>query len=303
MTNATQLKMLSVARPPLPLLAATSLSQPKTKRLRIAETEAVSVVKRVHISKDVLHLAVFLRFDLLFKIATIAQVFRVKNPALAKALERHAKQFPQGPLTEEQEAAGKTHKDRLYQLLNKEQLIFRLSRTTSLEVLRFPGAKHSAANVNRIVVFLRSATRSLKVIMYSFTRCRLAREIIAVSKRIRCVQVIVDFTQMNSNGSQIKEMVLGGVNVFVDTATSFMTHDKLAIVDDREILEGSVNWSEHAMKSSDEILITNDSRAVQPLVEDFDDAKKTARIISQEEVSKFALCTLCAEEQGERVHG
>lgn len=78
------------------------------------------VDKRVRLSKDVLQLAVFLRFNLLFKIATIAEHFRVKYSTLAKALERHAKQFSHGPLTEEEEAAAKAHKARLYKLLNTE---------------------------------------------------------------------------------------------------------------------------------------------------------------------------------------
>lgn len=137
--------------------------------------------------------------------------------------------------------------------------------------------------------------------MYSFTMCRLAREIVAASRRIRSVQVLVHFTQMQASGSQIKVMVNGGVEVYVDTANSFMTHDKLAIVDDREVLEGSVNWSDHALNSSGKILITNEMTAVRPLVEDFDDTIKAARIITKDEVVKFALCTVCATEQVKRV--
>lgn len=109
------------------------------------------------------------------------------------------------------------HRNRLFRVLTIHRAV-RLS--TRFEVLRFPGASHSATNLNRIVAFLRGTTRSFKVIMHSFTLSRLARR---SSTRIRSVKVLVDFTQMQANGSQIKEMVSGNIMVYVDTANSFMT--------------------------------------------------------------------------------
>lgn len=103
------------------------------------------------------------------------------------------------------------------------------------------------------------------------------------------VRVIIDHTQMEDNGFQIKKLVEDNVKVYVDTVDRFMAHDKLVIIDNRSIVQGSVNWSAHALESAGKLFIFADKRAVDPIVQDFRDVLLTARRVLKEEVSKFIV--------------
>lgn len=167
-----------------------------------------------------------------------------------------------------------------------------------MEVLLFPGPHRSQAHLSRITRFIRSARATLSVCMYAFTLCKCASEILVASRRPNMsVRVIVDHTQMACSGSQIKKLVEGNVKVYVDAVDRFMMHDKLVIVDNRTIMQGSVNWPAHALESSDKPFIFDDKRAVGPVVHDFGNALQTARRVLKSEVSTFTMCKECSTEE------
>lgn len=82
--------------------------------------------------------------------------------------------------------------------------------------------------------------------------------------------------------------------VYVDTVNTFMTHDKFIIVDNSMVMEGSVNMTGRALMSSG-MMIIDDMRTVQPLIDDFVQVLNTARSVSRDEVAHFIDCTQCAE--------
>lgn len=103
--------------------------------------------------------------------------------------------------------------------------------------------------------FIGSAKFSLRVAMYVLTHRRLAAVIKKKAKHTD-VSVIVDHTHMYCTGSQILSLLAkydGGekscVKVYVDLHSSYMHHHKYLVVDDRLAMNGSVNFSEHAMVS------------------------------------------------------
>lgn len=62
------------------------------------------------------------------------------------------------------------------------------------------------------------------------------------------VRVLVDPRQTQGNGKQIK-IEKNRIKISVDTVDSFMTHDDSVVVDNSKIMQGSVNWFVHEMKS------------------------------------------------------
>lgn len=92
----------------------------------------------------------------------------------------------------------------------------------------------------------------------------------------------------------MKKLVEAGVAVYVDNVTSFMTHDKYVIVDNRVVMEGSVNMTGKALMSSGKMMVMDDMRAVRLIMEDFTQALGTARLVSREEVTSCIVCPDCA---------
>lgn len=199
------------------------------------------------------------------------------------------------PRSKKQEASDDARAKLIFKRLNDEHFICKTSRDIQLEVLFFRGPHRYWVNTDRIVKFVRSARLSLSICMYSFTLCELAREVLVASRRPNMtVRVIVDTAQMKANGAQIKMLVQGGVKVYVDIIDSFMTHDKVVIVDNSKIMQGSMNWTVHGMKSSGKLFIMDDIRAVEPVVEDYGGALATARRVIQANIVNFPDCNECA---------
>ncbi len=91
------------------------------------------------------------------------------------------------------------------------------------------------------------ARRTIRIQMYAFTARPILRALLRARARGVDVRVIVDHSQFDDDRSDtaaVERLAAGGIPVLVDTVPGLM-HDKVTIIDGREVLTGSFNdtWS------------------------------------------------------------
>lgn len=109
----------------------------------------------------------------------------------------------------------------------------------------------------RIAQALDTAVQSIYVCMYHFTESTLARKMAdAVGRGVECC-VIIDHRSAYETNSMAWQLARTGVQVWTDNAHSLM-HLKYAIIDGRQLLTGSANWSYNADGAAAESLVIVD---------------------------------------------
>ncbi|KAM4024590.1 mitochondrial cardiolipin hydrolase [Anomaloglossus baeobatrachus] len=117
---------------------------------------------------------------------------------------------------------------------------------------------------------LLGARRSLEVCIFTFSSPPLARAVLLLHGRGVRVRVITDSDYMAAAGSQIGELRKAGVEVRHNQHSGFM-HHKFAVLDQRIVMTGSMNWTMQAIQTNQEnLLITDDSACVRAYLEEFE---------------------------------
>ncbi|MEM1228059.1 MAG: phosphatidylserine/phosphatidylglycerophosphate/cardiolipin synthase family protein [Planctomycetota bacterium] len=121
----------------------------------------------------------------------------------------------------------------------------------------------------RLIQAIRSAESSIKVASAHFRRADLHNELLLAMERGVSVRMILDQqefhyrTTRTPNAIYDEALALAGADVrykvysrFWDYRTALQLHCKFLVVDDREVLTGSLNWSENAELGTFENLIS-----------------------------------------------
>ena len=96
--------------------------------------------------------------------------------------------------------------------------------------------------------------------MYAFTSKDIAQALVSASQRKVHIKIVLDIAQMKDHFSKSRYLLKQDLKVKFQMGPGLM-HDKFAIIDDREVLTGSFNWTVTANKrNSENLLIINDSR-------------------------------------------
>ena len=83
------------------------------------------------------------------------------------------------------------------------------------------------------------------------------------------VRVLTDDEQMGTSGSQIEKFRREGIQVRHDLSSFFM-HHKFAVIDRKQLLNGSFNWTRQAVTGNREnVMITSDQDIVKAFSEEF----------------------------------
>ncbi len=126
-----------------------------------------------------------------------------------------------------------------------------------------------------IVSLIDGASRSVYVMMYSFTSDEIANALIRAKNRGVEVKVVIESQQANISGSEYGRLLSAGVDVRLDGNPRLM-HHKVAIIDGILVVTGSYNWSRAAEQDNDENLII----IIDPLIaEDYE--KEFQRVWAQ----------------------
>jgi len=128
------------------------------------------------------------------------------------------------------------------------------TQTQLLEYCFSPGG--NCANV--LIKWINQASKSVHVLIYSFTLDNVRDALIQAKNRGVDVKIVFDEEQARGQGSEYSNLKAAGVDVRVDTGSGLM-HDKVAIIDSHIIITGSFNWSQAGNQENNENLIVIDN--------------------------------------------
>lgn len=161
-------------------------------------------------------------------------VMGIENPALAQALTERAKSMDESggysPLLHRETQAG----------------------NQNLELWVLPDDPHA---VQRMIDLLRSAQKSIKVAMFTWTRVDFTEELIAATKRGVKVETVIDrYSGKGASAKIVRLLEQNHVPVRLSTGHKLM-HNKFAYIDDTILVNGSANWTNAAFKENDDFFI------------------------------------------------
>ncbi|XP_047434950.1 mitochondrial cardiolipin hydrolase isoform X2 [Mugil cephalus] len=121
----------------------------------------------------------------------------------------------------------------------------------------------------RLLRHILSASSSLDLCVFAFSNLDLGRAVLALHSRGITVRILTDKDYSAISGSQIGLLRKAGICVRCDVGSVYM-HHKFAVVDNRLLITGSLNWTLTAVQSNMEnILITEEPDLVLPFIEEF----------------------------------
>lgn len=161
-------------------------------------------------------------------------IIGLESQALGEMIRTKADGFPQ-------EGKGPS-------LLHRDFLI----GNQHLEMWFLPDDKEA---VNRIKQLIRSAQKTIKIAMFTWTRLDFAQEIANVVLRGVKVQAVID--NHSGQGTSIKvvrKLKKNGIAVRLSSGSGLL-HHKLMIIDDHLLITGSANWTKAAFNVNDDCFI------------------------------------------------
>uniref|UniRef100_A0A8D0GE66 Mitochondrial cardiolipin hydrolase n=1 Tax=Sphenodon punctatus TaxID=8508 RepID=A0A8D0GE66_SPHPU len=128
---------------------------------------------------------------------------------------------------------------------------------------------HGESALSRLLRRLLSARRSLELCLFAFSCPQLGRAVTLLHRRGVRVRVVTDSDYMALTGSQIGHLRRAGIQVRHDER-GYM-HHKFAIVDQKLLITGSLNWTTQAIQNNREnVLIVEDAAYVTPFLAEFE---------------------------------
>ena len=123
----------------------------------------------------------------------------------------------------------------------------------TVEVWNLPD--NSKQGLERIKQLLRSAQKTIRVAMFTFTRADLAQELIQASLRGIKVETVIDRYSASGASKKVANL-LSSSNLFTHINTSQgLLHYKMAYIDGEILINGSTNWTTAAFKDNDDFFM------------------------------------------------
>lgn len=161
-------------------------------------------------------------------------VLGIENPALAEALTARAKSMD--------EEGGYTP------LLHRETSV----GPQNIELWVLPDDQNAS---QRMIELIRSAQKSIKVAMFTWTRVDFAQELIAAAKRGVKVETVIDrYAGKGASAKIVRLLEQEGIPVLLSTGNKLL-HHKFIYIDDTILINGSANWTNAAFKDNDDYFI------------------------------------------------
>lgn len=134
------------------------------------------------------------------------------------------------------------------------------------ETLFFPDRDGSDGwNHSRFLGYLRSATESLDIAIFTMSDDRIKDIILKLHRKGVRVRIVTDNSCMDNKGSDIHALAAAGVPCKMDISDHHF-HLKHSIIDGRLLLHGSFNYTYSAATKNAEVIVITNSK---PQVEDF----------------------------------
>ncbi len=106
--------------------------------------------------------------------------------------------------------------------------------------------------VQRCLKLFRTAKKSIKVAMFTWTRTDFANELIQAAKRGVKVQTVIDRYAGKGAGAKVVALLESAkIPVRMNTGCELL-HHKFALIDDTILINGSANWTDSAFSRNDD---------------------------------------------------
>lgn len=109
--------------------------------------------------------------------------------------------------------------------------------------------------IDRIKNLIRSAKKTIRVAMFTFTREDLADTLIRAARRGVKVEVIMDLSQSKRTNKKIVDLLQKNAIPVVLTNTGGLMHHKFMLIDDEILEHGSANWTKAAFRQNDDYIM------------------------------------------------
>ncbi len=131
--------------------------------------------------------------------------------------------------------------------------------------------------VDKLTAQLMQAQSSILVEAYQFTSQPIADALVAAQNRGVSVQVILDKSQVKSKYSMLSFLHQSGVPVWIDTKPT-IAHNKIMIIDQREVITGSFNFTDSAQKhNAENILFISNEKVAQDYLRNWECRKTQSK--------------------------
>ncbi len=108
----------------------------------------------------------------------------------------------------------------------------------------------------RIKELIRSAQKTIRVAMFTWTREDLAKELVAAKKKGVKVEVVLDNSSAKGASSKIAELLKKeGILITYSTPGPALLHHKFVWIDDHLLEIGSANWTKAAFSQNDDCFL------------------------------------------------
>ncbi|MDD4892476.1 MAG: phospholipase D family protein [Candidatus Rickettsiella isopodorum] len=125
-----------------------------------------------------------------------------------------------------------------------------------------------------------AAKKSIFVQAYSFTSSPIAAHLVAAKKRGVMVNVILDKSQTTQKYSASRFLVNQHIPCWIDYKPA-IAHNKIMIVDEKEVLTGSFNFTKAAQnKNAENLLIINDPTLAHLYLKNWERRRSVSRYLN-----------------------
>lgn len=116
---------------------------------------------------------------------------------------------------------------------------------------------------------LKAATKSIRVIAFTFTDTTMANVLKAKHKEGLNVQALFETRNNSAIGAEYETLKRAGIDILAD-GNCYTLHDKVIVIDDKTVITGSYNFTSAANKTNDEnILIIDDPALAKNYLAEF----------------------------------
>ena len=109
--------------------------------------------------------------------------------------------------------------------------------------------------IERVLQLLRSAKKSIRVAMFTWTRKDFTQELINAKLRGVKVEAVIDrYSGKGASAKVVQQLLKAKIAANFNT-TQGLLHYKFAYIDENIVINGSTNWTEAAFKSNDDLFL------------------------------------------------
>jgi phosphatidylserine/phosphatidylglycerophosphate/cardiolipin synthase-like enzyme len=133
---------------------------------------------------------------------------------------------------------------------------------------------------HKITAVLTTANHSILVQAYSFTSKPIVDALIYAKNKDITVKVILDKSQLTQRFSLLNQLVNAGIPVWIDNKPA-IAHNKIMIIDEKEVITGSFNFSDAAQKKNAENLVfITDPQVAKAYMQNWENRKRQSIVYS-----------------------